>query len=506
MKKLILLIITVLLIRAENIYILWLGDDFNKNVEKVIRYSISKKFNEFKLKKIKNYEGLYSFFTDAKYYTDKTKLIDGLNSDSRLRNDGIYYIFKLDINKDFISLIGVKFYKDNGEFRVIPLKLFKKLDSKNPKYVASLISKMIYFFISLDFDWNKVSAKGINPLFIKKDKIKVYYFKNVNIMLTQDIDKDYVELAEKLGLISTYSPWDFCKLIGMEVAHKQFTKDDEVSLEDYYVIDDFISGFLIRKFSKNNYEDKNFKCESTNGLIEDNFEDYLYYKLGIDSYFKVSFLPVKGDFYLENNKTYAYISNNNGEVYSFEFYNGEWKKRVFGKSYNQAFIDKLVVISKDNIKIHSILNNYINHNLFFQKEKGFYVDNNRHLFINKKYIKLPFKVTYVLEKNGDYIIGGENGNLIKLILRNKKRFVFKGLKGRIEKIVSFSDDKIGVITDKGEFVIYSLNSKTNYPIKSFPLLGYPYGDISSKGNYIMLINQNYYIYFINKNILFKGFK
>ena len=506
MRKLILLIITIIFINAENIYILWLGDYFNKNVEKVIRYSISKKFDDFKLEKIKNYEGLYSFFTDSKYYTDKTKLIDGLNADSRLRNDGIYYIFKLNINKNFISIVGVKFYKNDGEFKVLPLSLYKKLSSKNPEYVSSLLSKMIYFFVSLDFNWKKVNAKGIAPLFIKKDNIKVYYFKNVNIILTQDIDKDYVELAEKLGLISTYSPWDFCKLIGMEVARKQFNKDDEVSLEDYYVVDDFISGFLIRKFSKNDYKDRDFKCETTNGLVEDNFEDYLYYKLGIDSYFKVSFLPVKGDFYLENNKTYAYVSNNNGEVYSFELYNGEWKKRVFGKSYDEPFIDKLVVISKDRVKIHSILDNYINHNLFFQKERDFYVDNNRHLFINKKYIELPFRVTYVLKKDNSYLIGGENGNLIKFILRNKKRFVFKGLRGRVEKIVLLSNDKIGVITDKGEFSIYSLNSKTSYPIKSFPLLGYPYGDISAKGNYIMLVNQNYYIYFINKNILFKGLK
>jgi len=75
---------------------------------------------------------------------------------------------------------------------------------------------------------------------------------------------------------------------------------------------------------------------------------------------------------------------------------------------------------------------------------------------------LSFKVTYGVYKYGIAIIGGKNGNLVRV--RNEKiDKYYKGIEGNVLKIKFIDSNNFALITSKGEFAIFNINK--NFPIK-----------------------------------------
>jgi len=482
MKKIVFLLMLITSLFSQE-FVVWMSNDFNKNIEKVIKLALNQVGKDAKIIKYKHYEGLYSLIENPNYYKNETKLVDGLLADKIFRENAFYDVLKINLEKKHITITGVKFNKE--ENRAFRLEL--KKDVKN-NLSKTLFNMLIFYFKFPVSNYSLKSAKGIPSLIVKDKNINVYYYKNNSVMVTKKIDEDLVEEALKLHLISKKSPYQFCNLISMNVANKVFSEDNEVSLEDYYLPYDFKVGFLIRKYKAINYY-KPFKCQSIDGLVKENFENFIYDKLGVDVYKKIDFFPVAAEIKKDNDVS---ISDEDGKVTSYK--NNDKTVKYFNVSD---------IIGLKNGKPISLLNNYINGEIYFQKTPYIKINNNRKIFVNNKKIDLAFKATYGVYKYGIAIIGGENGNLVRV--RNEKiDKYYKGIEGNVLKIKFIDSNNFALITSKGEFAIFNINK--NFPIKIFPLLGYSYADFDLNDKYILLVNQNYYFYLLKKEIFLKGIK
>jgi len=488
MRKVIFILISVFIVYAKNI-VVWMDDYFNSNIQKTIILAMkASNLEDAELIKDRYYEGLLSLIDNPLYYKDENKLVDGISVDKVFKEDGFYNAFKIDINNKFIIIDGVKF--DKNERKAFRLKLKKKIEGNELK---ELFRMLVFYFEFPLMEFDKKSSKSMPYLVVKDKGVNVYYYRSKNILVTKEVDDDLVDKALELKLISKKSPYQFCNLISMNVADRVFSDEDEVTLEDYYLPYEFKIGFVVRKYEDIDYY-KPFKCQSVDGLSKEDFDNFIYNSLGIYTYKNINFFPVVGGIN-EDNK--VAISDKNGNVTLFD---------ENGKVLNHYNFNKRDIIAlkfyNNSIVLKTILDNYINGQIFFYNTPDLKINNNRELLFESEKVDIDFPVLCAVNHYGTLIVGGANGQLVKI--KDKQKVFLKGLKGDIVKIKFIGKDKFGVITSDGEFAIYDL--KSQFPIKIFPMLGYSYADLDVNGKYILLVNKNYYFYLIEKDILLKGIK
>ena len=512
----------------DKLNLIYMSDN-NKIYDRLVDITIKNLKDDYDInfKKQFSYQALLATINNPDYYKDNKKLVTGLVADSIFDRDGYYVVFHIKDEDNKIILNGVKFLKDGVNGKAQRFYFVKSYKTKKEK--IDYILNMLYFSVKSDIlTSHPQNRKGVKPIISKEgNNLEVIFFKQKEVGVFNDVvaEKD-IKLAKILGLIKgeldSEVAYNYCNFMNMLLPNQNFiNKDDEYSFEDYFIQTSFVDGYKIfKKFYPK--EEKNFRCmDNAYTLNKEPLEDYELNELGLVFKLNNNKFNVAGGIYEDKNNLKIVLVDNNGYVSLWQndnktkdFYidtpvKGIEDILVDSYGFDIIAFNKRVKYDLDGyfITSKSIYNHFLDNKYYFKISLNNKINIYNELLINNKKMELDFKVLTFYDESSLLYVGGENGKLISIFKNGKIKTQYQGLKGDIVKIISIKYNfkrYLGVITSKGEFVIYDKNK--NKPLISFPQIGYGYNNIKDTQKHILLINSNYTSYVLMKKVLFKGQK